>query len=974
MSVEESPLLREFKTFLQATLVAFGSDGAPFSLVNQRFSEDWVGSPSLKEYAAKLGYVHPNGIFKLLQSIPDQVTMMVNPTGEVILKPVPMEETRDNLEKIDATNKELKAERKRRQQYQQGPLPASVIAQLAAGICWPPPVPAQPLSSVFNASIERTAPLATPSIATISRPPPMTKKFNPNLIPLGTPRFARCASTSNIAADSSADSGPSASGGPTPSPVVFHLPHQQPQQQPQRSKVFFGQRKKPTPPVAMSRNDFGDLAPPVAVSRNDFCDMPPPTAVSRNDFCDLPPPTAVSRNDFCDLPPPAAVSHNDFCDMPPPTVVSRNDLAQPLSTVFKRNEAYYEEDFHALASPRNGSPEPRPAKEEPHNLQQPQPANEEPHNLQQPQPAKYVAQNLQQPQTAKDVAQNLPVPPPPPADSVPYSSDEDYFEDISDDSENDWDLLDGVLDHNDWNEEEDDEECGAFLDKFSQTYSKPVPEGIYRLIHIFRQSGGSFSKIDLLEKKYSDNYGTRLNSTERNRLLGAPAATRIAKDSFSKAAYPGLFRVTERMANYYGVNLLPCLTGNCVDPSLFWSASPPLSSVPSRPSTSASIKREPPSNVPSPVHSVDTTARKPIGGGQPKPADDIPQFTHFCGQTIESVLSAYSDLLDSLKEPPLSPPFTVGQFVLFRHDKLGMCHGKVVRQDSQHLVVKHLVTQDAHYVKMEAIFAFPDQLLKECSTNSLSSFSTIFEAEESCQLFDGAPIRIFFFTEYTTFLEMSDHSARRKVLLKIILLGEAGVGKSSLMNQYVNRQFVSAYKATVGCDFLTKTITVDGTEVKMQIWDTCGQERFQSLGNAFYRGSDACILVFDVTNATSFKCLESWLDEFLVLASPLEPDSFPFMVLGNKIDRDPERAVSSRKAQNWCERHGGTGTKNIRYMEASAKSAANVEEAFEAIVRDALARAAQDEQQREPVEFPDQIDFGNGRSDERTTRESSCFC
>ncbi|KAL3107010.1 hypothetical protein niasHT_019406 [Heterodera trifolii] len=741
MSVEESPLLREFKTFLQATLVAFGSDGAPFSLVNQRFSEDWVGSPSLKEYAAKLGYVHPNGIFKLLQSIPDQVTMMVNPTGEVILKPVPMEETRDNLEKIDATNKELKAERKRRQQYQQGPLPASVIAQLAAGICWPPPVPAQPLSSVFNASIERTAPAATPPIAAVSRPPPppMTKKFNPNLIPLGTPRFARCASTSNIAVDSSADGGPSASGVPTPSPMVFHPPHQQPQ--PQRPKVFFGQRKKAAPaPVAVSRNDFGDFAPPVAVSRNDFFDMPPPATVSRSD-----------------LPPPAAVSHND---LPPPAAVSHSDLVQPLSTVFKRNEAYYEEDFHALASPRNGSPEPRPAKEEPHNLQQaqpakdlaqnlqqPQPAKDVAHNLQQPQPAMDVAHNLQQPQPAMDVAHNLPVPPPPPADSVPYSSDEDYFEDISDDSEDDWDLLDGVLDHNDWNEEEDGEECGAFLDKFGQTYSKPVPEGIYRLIHIFRQSGGSFSKIDLLEKKYSDNYGTRLNSTERNRLLGAPAATRIAKDSFSRAAYPGLFRVTERMANYYGVNLLPCLTGNCVDPSLFWSASPPLSAVPSRPSTSASIKREPPSNVPSPAHSVDTTTRKPIGGGQPKPAEDIPRFTHFCGQTIESVLSAYADLLDSLKEPPLSPPFNVGQFVLFRHDKLGMCHGKVVRQDNQHLVVKHLVTQDAHYVKMEAIFAFPDQLLKECSTNSRHPRSEM-ASHPGTQLAFAVPISEQFFHHF----------------------------------------------------------------------------------------------------------------------------------------------------------------------------------------------------------------------------------
>uniref|UniRef100_A0A914I0V0 Uncharacterized protein n=1 Tax=Globodera rostochiensis TaxID=31243 RepID=A0A914I0V0_GLORO len=209
------------------------------------------------------------------------------------------------------------------------------------------------------------------------------------------------------------------------------------------------------------------------------------------------------------------------------------------------------------------------------------------------------------------------------------------------------------------------------------------------------------------------------------------------------------------------------------------------------------------------------------------------------------------------------------------------------------------------------------------------------------------------------------------MMLKVILLGEAGVGKSSLMNQYVNRQFVSAYKATVGCDFLTKDLTVDGTEVKMQIWDTCGQERFQSLGNAFYRGADACILVYDVTSSLSFKCLESWRDEFLVLASPTDPDNFPFLVLGNKIDRDSERAVSVRKAQSWCERHGKN---NIRYFEVSAKNATNVEEAFEEIVREALARVAPSErQQSDVIEFPDQIDFSSARSD-HGQRESFCFC
>lgn len=76
-----------------------------------------------------------------------------------------------------------------------------------------------------------------------------------------------------------------------------------------------------------------------------------------------------------------------------------------------------------------------------------------------------------------------------------------------------------------------------------------------------------------------------------------------------------------------------------------------------------------------------------------------------------------------------------------------------------------------------------------------------------------------------------------------------------------------------------------------QIWDTAGQERFQSLGVAFYRGADCCILVYDVNTPNTFKSLDNWRDEFLIQASPRDPDHFPFVVIGNKIDLD-NRAVS----------------------------------------------------------------------------------
>ena len=84
---------------------------------------------------------------------------------------------------------------------------------------------------------------------------------------------------------------------------------------------------------------------------------------------------------------------------------------------------------------------------------------------------------------------------------------------------------------------------------------------------------------------------------------------------------------------------------------------------------------------------------------------------------------------------------------------------------------------------------------------------------------------------------------------------------------------------------------VDDRLVTMQIWDTAGQERFQSLGVAFYRGADCCVLCYDVTAPSTFKSLDSWRDEFLIQASPRDPDRFPFVVLGNKVDLE-NRAVS----------------------------------------------------------------------------------
>jgi len=205
-------------------------------------------------------------------------------------------------------------------------------------------------------------------------------------------------------------------------------------------------------------------------------------------------------------------------------------------------------------------------------------------------------------------------------------------------------------------------------------------------------------------------------------------------------------------------------------------------------------------------------------------------------------------------------------------------------------------------------------------------------------------------------------SSRKKVLLKVIILGDSGVGKTSLMNQYVNRKFSNQYKATIGADFLTKEVMVDDRLVTMQIWDTAGQERFQSLGVAFYRGADCCVLVFDVNVAKTFENLDSWRDEFLIQAGPKDAENFPFVVLGNKIDLENQRVVSQKRAQAWCQAKG-----NIPYFETSAKEAINVEQAFQTIARNALKQ----DPGEEDIFLPSGLDI---KANQGEPKKQGCGC
>uniref|UniRef100_A0A8C5B5Z3 Si:dkey-13a21.4 n=1 Tax=Gadus morhua TaxID=8049 RepID=A0A8C5B5Z3_GADMO len=161
---------------------------------------------------------------------------------------------------------------------------------------------------------------------------------------------------------------------------------------------------------------------------------------------------------------------------------------------------------------------------------------------------------------------------------------------------------------------------------------------------------------------------------------------------------------------------------------------------------------------------------------------------------------------------------------------------------------------------------------------------------------------------------MTDGPAR----VKLILIGNSGVGKSSLTTRYVNHNYSTSHRATIGIDFVTKEVELDGQAVILEIWDTAGTERFKSLGTPMYRWSHCCLLVFDVTSSASFSAMEEWRKEFLTQGDPPDPSNFPFIVVGNKTDM-VNREVSTSQ---WCEQIGA------QYHEGSAKEDVHVTKAF----------------------------------------------
>lgn len=169
--------------------------------------------------------------------------------------------------------------------------------------------------------------------------------------------------------------------------------------------------------------------------------------------------------------------------------------------------------------------------------------------------------------------------------------------------------------------------------------------------------------------------------------------------------------------------------------------------------------------------------------------------------------------------------------------------------------------------------------------------------------------------------------------IKLLMIGDSGVGKTCLLLRYANDSFSNTFITTIGIDFKIKQLQLGDKKVKLQIWDTAGQERFRTITTSYFRGAQGILLVYDVTDRHTFESLRNWVSQIQQHADI----SVNMILIGNKCDMESQRAVK------WDEGKALADSYGIQFYETSAKQETNVQEAFVAIATEVKDRLVKDD-------------------------------
>ncbi|GKT27397.1 Ras-related protein Rab-2 [Aduncisulcus paluster] len=199
-------------------------------------------------------------------------------------------------------------------------------------------------------------------------------------------------------------------------------------------------------------------------------------------------------------------------------------------------------------------------------------------------------------------------------------------------------------------------------------------------------------------------------------------------------------------------------------------------------------------------------------------------------------------------------------------------------------------------------------------------------------------------------------------LFKYIIIGDTAVGKSCLLLQFTDKRFQPIHDLTIGVEFGTRTIELQKKSIKLQVWDTAGQDNFRSITRSYYRGAAGALLVYDITRRTTFEHLTTWLEDARELASP----NMTIMLVGNKADLDKSREVERAEGEEFAKRHG------LIFIETSAKTAENVEKAFIDTARSIYGKVQEGE--LSGGAGPEGVKIGPGATPGVDADESGCGC
>ncbi|GMK53901.1 hypothetical protein CspeluHIS016_0104870 [Cutaneotrichosporon spelunceum] len=198
--------------------------------------------------------------------------------------------------------------------------------------------------------------------------------------------------------------------------------------------------------------------------------------------------------------------------------------------------------------------------------------------------------------------------------------------------------------------------------------------------------------------------------------------------------------------------------------------------------------------------------------------------------------------------------------------------------------------------------------------------------------------------------------------LKLLLIGNSSVGKSSLLLRFTDDDFLSEEEtaATIGVDFKVKSIELNGRRYKLSIWDTAGQERFRTLTSSYYRGAQGVILVYDVSSRPTFDELVKWFREIETYCA----EDVVKILVGNKVDKEYQRQVTREEGEKFAERMG------TLFVECSAKTNIGVTEAFQELVRRILDTPSLWQRGPQPVRAPDAVTL----TDDNSGALGGCAC